>query len=174
MPIINPKERAFRPFFILSILRFNDVQNYWYSIFIVISHKSLMSISWVCSNESVSLHWHFRSIKLQSIYITCRYDWLGLYNSFISFKSEKVRICFLFKSWKFCHDGCSCFWWLGSFICVFVWDFNVWIVFRDFYFERTILLCLEYFQHFLRLNSVGWKLKLLRIFCLWCLWIISR
>lgn len=173
MSIINSKERAFRPFLTFSILRFNYIKNDWYSILIIIPHQSLMCVCWISSHESISLYTLFRCIKFQSINFTCWNNWLGFYNSFISLKSEKIRVGFLIKSWKLCDDCSPRFGWLRPFISVFVWNFNVGIIFRNFYLHRTILLSLEYFEHFLRLSCVCWKLKLLWIFCFRCLRIVS-
>lgn len=56
MSIIYTKEGAFRPVFMLSMLRLNDIENDWYSVFIIVSNKTLISISSVSSHNSISFH----------------------------------------------------------------------------------------------------------------------
>lgn len=69
MTIIDTKERALWPFFMLTVLRFHNIQDDWYSIFVIVSHKTLVSIGSICSNYTVSLHTAF-----------CRFM-IGNYNS---------------------------------------------------------------------------------------------
>jgi hypothetical protein len=55
MPVIDSEIRAFRPVFVLSMFRFNNIQNNRDSVFIVISNQSLVGISGIGSYDSVSL-----------------------------------------------------------------------------------------------------------------------
>lgn len=63
MTIKDPKEGTFRPFFSLSGMRFEDIQNDAYSIFIVISNNSFISVCSICSNNAILLVWTFWSIN---------------------------------------------------------------------------------------------------------------
>lgn len=53
MPIVNCKEWASRPVIYLFELRFNNIQNYRDSIFIIISYNTLMSVCWITANYSI-------------------------------------------------------------------------------------------------------------------------
>ena len=53
MAIIDREEGAPWPFFDLFKLWFNDIQNDWNSIFIVISDNSLMGIGWITTDNTI-------------------------------------------------------------------------------------------------------------------------
>ena len=57
MAIIDTKERALRPLSSTVLFRFgfHDVENDGDAILIVISHDSLVSISAICSDDSIPL-----------------------------------------------------------------------------------------------------------------------
>lgn len=59
MAIIDPKERALRPFFMRSMLRFSDIQDYRNSIFIVIPDEALVSIRGISPHNSIPFHGAF-------------------------------------------------------------------------------------------------------------------
>lgn len=53
MAIINTKKWASRPHFCILEFRFYNIQDYWYSVFIVISNDSLVSIRSIRNNNSI-------------------------------------------------------------------------------------------------------------------------
>lgn len=59
MSIKNSKEWTLRPFFALPRMRFQNIQNYTDSIFIVVSNNALVSIRCISSYNSVFLIWTF-------------------------------------------------------------------------------------------------------------------
>jgi hypothetical protein len=65
MPIIHTKERTFRPVFMLSVFRFDYVQNYRHSIFIISSDKPLISIRSIRSNDAVSSQTTFSGLVIR-------------------------------------------------------------------------------------------------------------
>ena len=59
MSIVNTKKTTFRPILVLSVRRPSYIQNYWNSIFVVISKKALVSNCWIRSYDSISFVWAF-------------------------------------------------------------------------------------------------------------------
>ena len=74
MPIINCKEWTFRPSLRIFVLRSRHVQNDWYSIFIIISLNTLMSVGWVTGNQAMrfwSILGVFKFFQWVVILLTC-------------------------------------------------------------------------------------------------------
>lgn len=59
MSIVNTKKTTFRPILVLSVRRPGYIQNYWNSIFVVISEKALVSDCRIRSYDSISFVWAF-------------------------------------------------------------------------------------------------------------------
>ena len=55
MAIVDSKERAGWPGLMLSMLRLNNVEYDRYPVFIVVAHKSLVSIGSVCTHNPIAL-----------------------------------------------------------------------------------------------------------------------
>ena len=116
MTIIDSKERASGPIINLFEFWLYYIENNWYSVFIIISNNTLMSISWITADNTILFACKFcrviRSYKSIDLFLLHFHVFLLLLNS-----HNKSSIgCKLILAFWLLNIWVTVIWWLFNFL----------------------------------------------------------